>query len=208
MDHGEYWDRYNLPKKQRLKPHPVSKIDWTYSRLALTYRRTYHGEPCGTQSPTCPTPARRLLSKDTNHWLNPGARIYPGHTGSPLDEPAKVLKAGAHGVPGGEICFAYPSGEVRYFTVRECARLQTFPDDYVFMGSWTESMRQLGNAVPVLLAKVVAKGVHDRLYRFSNAAIHDNDIHCGTSFSHRWRESLRGGATKKPCPHANTRARR
>ncbi len=57
----------------------------------------------------------------------------------------------------------YPDGTVRYFTVRESARLQTFPDDYVFHGSWTETMRQLGNAVPVRLARTVAKSVASQL---------------------------------------------
>ena len=56
-----------------------------------------------------------------------------------------------------------PDGTVRYFTVREAARLQTFPDDYLFHGSWTETMRQLGNAVPVRLAEVMAKSVADKL---------------------------------------------
>jgi DNA (cytosine-5)-methyltransferase 1 len=50
-------------------------------------------------------------------------------------------------------------GTVRYFSVREAARLQTFPDEYEFRGSWTETMRQLGNAVPVLLAERVARSV-------------------------------------------------
>jgi DNA (cytosine-5)-methyltransferase 1 len=76
-----------------------------------------------------------------------------------LDEPAKALKAGDHGVPGGENMMIHPNGQVRYFTVRESARLQTFPDNYLFPGSWTESMRQLGNAVPVQLAGVVASSV-------------------------------------------------
>lgn len=71
---------------------------------------------------------------------------------------------------------AYPDGEVRYFTVRECARLQTFPDSYLLTGSWTESMRQLGNAVPVLLAQVVARGVHERLRRSSRIAANDNEM--------------------------------
>jgi DNA (cytosine-5)-methyltransferase 1 len=53
----------------------------------------------------------------------------------------------------------FPNGEVRYFTVRESCRLQTFPDDYVFEGSWTENMRQLGNAVPVTLGEVVLRSV-------------------------------------------------
>jgi DNA (cytosine-5)-methyltransferase 1 len=80
-----------------------------------------------------------------------------------LDEPAKTLKAGDHGVPGGENTLAYSDGSVRYFTVRESARLQTFPDDYIFHGSWSESMRQLGNAVPVRLGQLVAEDIKTRL---------------------------------------------
>ncbi len=57
----------------------------------------------------------------------------------------------------------YPDGSTRYFTVREAARLQTFPDSWQFMGSWSENMRQLGNAVPVRLARIVASSVARRL---------------------------------------------
>ncbi len=55
------------------------------------------------------------------------------------------------------------NGEVRYFTVRESARIQTFPDGFRFHGSWSETMRQLGNAVPVLLAQQVASSVAEKL---------------------------------------------
>lgn len=96
-----------------------------------------------------------------NHRLQLGARSYVGHTGSLLDEPAKTLKAGDHGVPGGENMMIKEDGSVRYFTVRESARIQTFPDDFVFHGSWTETMRQLGNAVPVQLASAVAYSVRE-----------------------------------------------
>ncbi len=95
----------------------------------------------------------------SGHVFQPGARAYPGHTGSPLDEPAKALKAGDHGVPGGENMLRYPDNKVRYFSVREAARIQTFPDDWKFSGAWSENMRQLGNAVPVALARVVANSV-------------------------------------------------
>jgi DNA (cytosine-5)-methyltransferase 1 len=98
-----------------------------------------------------------------NHVYQPGARSYPGHTGSPWDEPSKALKAGDHGVPGGENMLDQNDGTVRYFSIRESARIQTFPDNYRFSGSWTESMRQLGNAVPVLLAETVAKSIFKQL---------------------------------------------
>jgi DNA (cytosine-5)-methyltransferase 1 len=98
-----------------------------------------------------------------NHQLQPGARSYPGHTGSPLDEPAKTLKAGDHGVPGGENTILYPDGTIRYMTVRESARIQTFPNEFIFTGSWTENMRQLGNAVPAQLGQIIATGIRERL---------------------------------------------
>ena len=110
-----------------------------------------------------PDPEKYPDNDVPNHRHNPGARSYKGHTGSRLDEPSKTLKAGDHGVPGGENMLARVDGTVRYFTVREAARLQTFPDDYVFRGAWTEAMRQLGNAVPVRLAEVVARSVANSL---------------------------------------------
>ena len=94
-----------------------------------------------------------------NHIRQDGARAYPGHTGSPLDEPAKALKAGDHGVPGGENMMVCEAGSVRYFTVREAARLQGLPDDWAFPSSWSESMRQLGNAVPVELARALGEWI-------------------------------------------------
>ena len=97
------------------------------------------------------------------HRVNPGARAYPGHTGSPLDWPAKALKAGDHGVPGGENMLRRDDRTVRYFTVREAARIQTFPDDYRFEGPWSEAMRQLGNAVPMRVARLVAESVMAQL---------------------------------------------
>ena len=49
------------------------------------------------------------------------------------------------------------------FRLGEAARLQTFPDAFVFHGSWTETMRQLGNAVPVRLASAVTNSVGEAL---------------------------------------------
>jgi DNA (cytosine-5)-methyltransferase 1 len=104
-----------------------------------------------------PTPTQR--EKIEGHWQHPGARAYSNHTGSCLDEPAKALKAGDHGVPGGENMLADRRGNVRYFTVREMARLQGFPDEFNVAGSWKAATRQLGNAVPTTIGECMGKAV-------------------------------------------------
>ncbi len=94
-----------------------------------------------------------------DHILRKGAKVYPGHTGSFIDEPSKTIKAGGHGVPGGENMLRYPDGHLRYYSVAEAKRIQTFPDGYTVTGAWSEAMRQLGNAVPVRLAETIARTV-------------------------------------------------
>lgn len=160
---GEYWREHKMTPPtvpERLQAR-VDRL-WAQGRPMLTERwRTVRDALVGLPEPIDYTEHRTIL----NHVRNPGAKSYPGHTGSPLDEPAKTLKAGDHGVPGGENMLRYPTGDVRYFSVREAARLQGFPDDYRFSGSWSECLRQLGNAVPVDLARAVATSVRSILER-------------------------------------------
>ena len=151
---GEYWDRHKVARKDRPSfSGIVPKLDTGFKEKPwLTVRDALSDIPDPELKP-------RESARFLNHRFQHGARSYPGHTGSPLDEPAKTLKAGVHGVPGGENMLLRPDGSVRYFSIRESARLQTFPDDFLFHGSWSEAMRQLGNAVPVRLARVVGDDV-------------------------------------------------
>lgn len=104
-------------------------------------------------------PAATKKEKIAGHWQHPGARAYANHTGSCMDEPAKALKAGDHGVPGGENMITDRRGNVRYFTIREMARLQGFPDNFLIEGSWKAATRQLGNAVPICIGEKMGRTV-------------------------------------------------
>ena len=160
-----YWDRHRIPKSRR--PQPSSALNGRLERLRDSLLVECL-EPWNTGRDALSDlperlPARMSDEPGLTHFVIPGARPYVGHTGSVWDQPSKTLKAGDHGVPGGENMLAEAKGRVRYFTIRESARLQTFPDNYTFPGSWTESMRQIGNAVPVELARIVASKIRSTL---------------------------------------------
>jgi DNA (cytosine-5)-methyltransferase 1 len=162
---GDYWDEHKVARRHRSIDEKAKTRTLAFDEKPRFLRwRTVRDALAGL-----PDPERdpHLASNFLNHRFQPGARSYIGHTGSPLDEPAKTLKAGDHGVPGGENMLLRPDGSIRYFSVRESARLQTFPDEFRFHGSWTETMRQLGNAVPVTLAQIVARSVRALLEKAS-----------------------------------------
>lgn len=155
---GEYWDRHGLAR-----PTPPVKLVSRIKSLASKPPKTMPWRTVRDALSDLPDPKSPEAAKIRDHKFQGGAKVYVGHTGSPLDQPAKTIKAGDHGVPGGENMMVLADGSVRYFTVRETARIQTFPDDYVFHGSWGETMRQLGNAVPVALGRAVATSVAEAL---------------------------------------------
>jgi DNA (cytosine-5)-methyltransferase 1 len=157
---GSYW------RSKRIAPKPPISLEGRVQRLRKgevptteawrTIRQAIEGLPK-------PFPKSDHAKGVFNHRLQLGARPYPGHTGSPIDSPSKTLKAGDHGVPGGENMIVFEDGSCRYLTVREAARVQTFPDGWHFKGAWSETMRQLGNAVPVDLARAVVASVAEKL---------------------------------------------
>jgi DNA (cytosine-5)-methyltransferase 1 len=160
---GEYWERHQICKSERpsiLQGRGYANDKSVATKISKLTEKYGKCEPILTPWQTVRDALHNLPDPRSNHGIkdhtfHDGARIYSGHTGSILDAPAKTIKAGDHGVPGGENMIRFADGTVRYLTVLEAKRLQTFPDDFVVKGVWGEAMRQIGNAVPVLLAETI-----------------------------------------------------
>jgi len=153
---GTYWEEHGVCPTHLTDDQMLRLIDRLrragrpVTRRWRTVRDAIVGLPKPQDGVECPTLR--------NHVGVPGARAYPGHTGSDIDWPAKTIKAGVHGVCGGEAMILFADGSLRYMTVREAARVQSFPDSYEFLGARSHSMRHIGNAVPVDVA--IAIGCH------------------------------------------------
>lgn len=160
QESGDYWRDRGLRKKRRERwPR---RVHGKSSALGNNYRPwwTVRDALAGL-----PAPSRKEGAED-GHWLIPGARLYTRHSGSELDWPAKTIKAGVHGVAGGENVVLLDNGTQRYFTLREMARLQCFPDDYCFTGPRSRVVAQIGNAVPVDLARVIGEQLKPAITAF------------------------------------------
>lgn len=93
--------------------------------------------------------------------ISPGGRDRIDHTDRlEWDRPAGTVLVGSSA--GGGRPHIHPA-ENRHITVREAARLQSFPDDFVFAGTNTWQYRQVGNAVPPLLAKPIGEKIREHL---------------------------------------------
>ena len=121
----------DLERAQALQPgqtmRDLPKKHWHESYRRRAYRRVMDGTPTERRG-GAPAGVRRLVPS----------------------EPSKAITAGAVSE------FLHPS-ENRNLTLRECARIQTFSDDFRFRGTCAEQAQLIGNAVPPLLATVIAR---------------------------------------------------
>lgn len=102
--------------------------------------------------------------------VEPGESLYESYGDSwrrlPRDEPSITVKEN-HNAP-----FVHPV-EDRVGTVRECAILQSFPDDYVFQGPKSTQLKVVGNAVPPKLSKAIAEALAADLAAMRAAGVAD-----------------------------------
>ena len=132
-------------KNRFYHPKPTHENKW------LTVRSAISDLPEPSES--CKIP--------NHHGTNHKVRIngFIGNRKTAWDKPAPTI-VGRGGGTGGPVIMPHPNLH-RRLTVRECARLQSFPDDFIFIGSKSSQYRQIGNAVPWLLAYNVAKMIPD-----------------------------------------------
>lgn len=128
----------------------------------------------------------RYIAMSSNHWTfkemlekredlrHEKQRVFGNsYTVQWWDLPSKTIIA--HLYKDGNQFIHPDSTQGRTFTAREAARIQSFPDDFVFEGSRTEQYKQIGNAVPPLLAEAIAKCIKGKLNLLREGA-ENNDL--------------------------------
>lgn len=105
---------------------------------------------------------RVKLVKQGENWeslpkkLQTGSRQSGAYGRLDPNKPSRTLTTRFDTPPGGYVTHPY---EDRAITVREGARIQSFPDDFIFIGNRMSQYKQVGNAVPVKLSNALAKSV-------------------------------------------------
>ncbi|MDO9831959.1 DNA cytosine methyltransferase [Glaesserella parasuis] len=141
---------FEFPKPTHSKnPKQDNLLSWVSVKQALEHLP----DPDGILANTVPNNEYSQYKVTT--------RNFTGHRTTNPDLPSPTILARGNG-GGGVVAIPHYNGK-RRMTVRESACIQSFPDDFEFKGTRGSGYRQVGNAVPVKLANVIAKQVFESL---------------------------------------------
>lgn len=151
------WYRGKLSGSKALEGHAARTVraaDMERYVFCAAFAQVKGRSPRLEEMPRCLWPKHANLDDvDADSRPSFNDRYYVQAWGKPSSTvTAHIAKSGHH--------FIHPDPrQHRSLTLREAARLQTFPDDFVFMGTKTAQLRQIGNAVPPLLGQQIAQVV-------------------------------------------------
>lgn len=127
--------------------------------------------------------AGEKIQTGTTQWKEIRASIVPPYANNKFpnkwrkmeaDRPSRTLLA--HLGKDGYSHIHYDSKQARTISVREAARLQSFPDGFMFSGTMNPAFKQIGNAVPPLMARAIGKTVIDTLKALSFNEVSDRKV--------------------------------
>ena len=147
----EKWFRDRAPEvlsNHETKSHMPSDLLRYF--FVASYGKIANLSPRLNDFPSVLLPEHKNVDKE-----NPGATIFKDRFRVQL-KTAPSMTVTSHMSKDGHAFIHYDPMQCRSLTVREAARLQTFPDSYVFLGNKTSQYTQVGNAVPPYLAMQIA----------------------------------------------------
>ncbi len=158
---------YGVPQKRERLFCVAHKGGWHWPEKTHFYSPYTAGEALGKSAYLAP-PNSKFLTSSMDEYIKKyeiaSKCINPRDIN--LDTPARTVTCRNLSSPTGDMLrIRLPDGRRRRLTVREGARLQSFPDWFQFQGSENHQFNQIGNAVPPLLAKALAHSVKTYLER-------------------------------------------